>query len=78
LRTPSFNKTNKKHQKKVGPELEIPGYGCEDHFLELDTVQHSWEVLAALLAGGHTGGLLCDFGMPVIHRGRVLLYAKGG
>jgi hypothetical protein len=31
---------------QVGPELEIPGYGCEDHFLELDTIEHSWECLA--------------------------------
>jgi NAD+ synthase (glutamine-hydrolysing) len=30
----------------VGPELEVCGYGCEDHFLELDTVEHAWEVLA--------------------------------
>lgn len=27
---------------QVGPELEIPGYGCEDHFNEHDTVEHSW------------------------------------
>lgn len=27
---------------RLGPELEIPGYGCEDHFLELDTVNHSY------------------------------------
>lgn len=27
---------------QVGPELEIPGYGCEDHFIEHDTVEHSW------------------------------------
>lgn len=26
---------------RVGPELEICGYGCEDHFLELDTCTHS-------------------------------------
>jgi NAD+ synthase (glutamine-hydrolysing) len=26
---------------RLGPELEIPGYGCEDHFLELDTINHS-------------------------------------
>lgn len=31
---------------QVGPELEVCGYGCEDHFNELDTVEHSWEVLA--------------------------------
>ena len=29
----------------MGPELEIPGYGCADHFFELDTEKHSWEVL---------------------------------
>ncbi|GBF95639.1 glutamine-dependent NAD(+) synthetase [Raphidocelis subcapitata] len=63
---------------RVGPELEVPGYGCEDHFLELDTVEHSWEALGELLSGGHTRGLLCDVGMPVVHRGvlyncRVLL-----
>jgi NAD+ synthase (glutamine-hydrolysing) len=27
---------------RVGPELEICGYGCEDHFLETDTIDHSW------------------------------------
>lgn len=31
---------------QVGPELEIPGYGCEDHFLEQDTTEHSWECIA--------------------------------
>lgn len=30
---------------QVGPELEVCGYGCEDHFFELDTVEHCWEVL---------------------------------
>ena len=51
------------------PELEVPGYGCEDHFQELDTIQHSWECLAELLAGDATHGILCDVGVPVIHRG---------
>lgn len=54
---------------RLGPELEIPGYGCEDHFLEEDTTQHSWEVLVKLLTDGSTDGLLCDFGMPVMHHG---------
>ena len=26
---------------RVGPELEITGYGCEDHFLEPDTSTHA-------------------------------------
>ena len=53
----------------VGPELEIPGYGCEDHFLEVDTIEHSWECLADLLRDDTTDAILCDIGMPVIHAG---------
>ena len=53
---------------RLGPELEIPGYSCEDHFLELDTLQHTWESLATILKGGHTDGILCDIGMPVMHK----------
>ncbi|XP_050228166.1 glutamine-dependent NAD(+) synthetase [Mercurialis annua] len=51
---------------RLGPELEITGYGCEDHFLEIDTVYHSWECLKELLLGDWTDGLLCSFGMPVL------------
>ncbi|KAL5552441.1 hypothetical protein UlMin_002617 [Ulmus minor] len=51
---------------RLGPELEITGYGCEDHFLELDTVNHAWECLKDLLLGDWTDGILCSFGMPVI------------
>lgn len=40
---------------RLGPELEIPGYGCEDHFLEMDTFLHSWESLKALLEDETTG-----------------------
>lgn len=29
---------------RVGPELEITGYGCLDHFLELDLYEQCWEV----------------------------------
>lgn len=54
---------------RVGPELELPGYGCEDHFLEVDTVEHSWECLNELLGDDTTDGILCDIGMPVIHGG---------
>ena len=53
---------------RLGPELEITGYSCEDHFLELDTLLHSWESLACILNGGHTDGILCDIGMPVMHK----------
>ena len=34
---------------RLGPELEVPGYGSEDHFFELDTVKHSWDVLRDIL-----------------------------
>ncbi|GJP63540.1 hypothetical protein CLOP_g20605 [Closterium sp. NIES-67] len=54
---------------RIGPELEITGYGCEDHFLEHDTCQHAWECLAAIITSGATDGILCDIGLPVEHRG---------
>lgn len=50
---------------RVGPELEIPGYGCEDHFLEHDTCSHSWEALAEILSSDLTVGIVCDIGLPV-------------
>ena len=53
---------------RLGPELEIPGYGCEDHFLEGDTFLHSWECLAEILNGDLTTDILCDIGMPVMHK----------
>lgn len=54
---------------RLGPELEIPGYGCEDHFLEADTIDHSWEVVMDLAQSGYTDTLVVDVGMPVIHNG---------
>lgn len=39
---------------RLGPELEITGYGCEDHFLEHDTFIHSWEVVEEILKSGVT------------------------
>ncbi|XP_015574450.1 glutamine-dependent NAD(+) synthetase [Ricinus communis] len=52
---------------RLGPELEITGYGCEDHFLELDTVSHSWECLKEILVGDWTDGILCSIGMPLFN-----------
>ena len=56
---------------RLGPELEICGYGCEDHFFEMDTFVHCWEVLHKLVfeLKCSDGGLVCDFGMPVLHDG---------
>ncbi|PKA59069.1 NAD+ synthase (glutamine-hydrolysing) [Apostasia shenzhenica] len=52
---------------RIGPELEITGYGCEDHFLEQDTVTHAWECLKDLLSTDLTDNILCSIGMPIIH-----------
>lgn len=54
---------------RIGPELETSGYGCEDHFFELDTFRHSWECIASIISGGHTDDILVDIGAPVMHRG---------
>lgn len=51
---------------RLGPELEVTGYGCEDHFLELDTITHAWECLKEILVGDWTDGIFCSIGMPVI------------
>ncbi|XP_043267559.1 glutamine-dependent NAD(+) synthetase isoform X3 [Venturia canescens] len=53
---------------RSGPELEICGYTCEDHFHESDTILHSWEVLAALLRSSICEDILIDVGMPVMHK----------
>ena len=54
---------------RVGPELEISGYGCEDHFFELDTVKHSWKVLGEILKSKElTKDIICDIGMPVHYK----------
>lgn len=53
---------------RVGPELEITGYGCYDHFLESDTFLHSWEMLSRILKDPSCREILLDIGMPVMHR----------
>ncbi|XP_075529791.1 NAD synthetase [Dermacentor variabilis] len=53
---------------RAGPELEVTGYGCADHFYESDTLLHSWEVLASLLRDPTCEGIMVDIGMPVMHR----------
>ncbi|CAD0020116.1 unnamed protein product [Aureobasidium pullulans] len=59
------------------PELCIPGYGLLDHFQELDTFTHSWEVLAEILSSPDAQDIIIDLGLPirhndVPHNGRVL------
>ncbi|XP_077567843.1 glutamine-dependent NAD(+) synthetase isoform X4 [Stigmatopora nigra] len=52
---------------RLGPELEICGYGCADHFHESDTLLHSFEVLKKLLESPVTEDIICDVGMPIMH-----------
>lgn len=66
---------------RLGPELEIPGYGCNDHFLECDTFLHSWEALACLLKNPICRDIIVDVGMPVMHKNaryncRVIFFNK--
>ncbi|KAJ3080592.1 Glutamine-dependent NAD(+) synthetase, partial [Rhizoclosmatium hyalinum] len=61
---------------RLGPELEVTGYGCNDHFYENDTCLHSWEVLAELLESGECNGIICDIGMPVMHDEQALNDAR--
>ena len=65
----------------MGPELEITGYGCLDHFLEGDTYLHSWEMLAQILGHDECQDIVVDIGMPIMHRNvryncRVLIFNK--
>lgn len=52
----------------MGPELEVCGYGCLDHFLEQDTFLHSLEMLRQILLDESCHGILLDIGMPIQHR----------
>lgn len=52
---------------RLGPELEICGYGCADHFYESDTLLHSFQVLRGLLESSITRDIICDVGMPIMH-----------
>ena len=54
---------------RIGPELEITGYSCEDHFYEIDTMTFAWMSLRDIIADGFTDDILCDFGMPILHNG---------
>lgn len=49
---------------RVGPELEISGYGCEDAFYEEDTVIHSWQVVAKILSA-NISDIIIDIGIII-------------
>ncbi|KAL3108183.1 hypothetical protein niasHT_016374 [Heterodera trifolii] len=53
---------------RLGPELEITGYNCLDHFYELDTEQHSWEILREIVEESRKlHNMLIITGMPIRH-----------
>ncbi|ATY64144.1 glutamine-dependent NAD(+) synthetase synthase [Cordyceps militaris] len=53
---------------RVGPELEITGYGCLDHFLENEVYENSWDSLEAILTDESLHGIVIDVGLPLLHR----------
>lgn len=53
---------------RTGPELELCGYNCEDHFYECDTFLHSWEAFVDILTAPLCRDILIDVGMPVMHK----------
>lgn len=63
---------------RLGSQSEVPGFSVEDHFLEPDTVLHSWQVLVQVLEVTLIppyNDILCVIGMPVHFRG--VIYSAG-
>lgn len=46
---------------RIGPELEICGYSCQDAFYESDTVYHCWQTVETVLKR-HYMDILIDLG----------------
>ncbi|KAM9913744.1 hypothetical protein OXX69_001320 [Metschnikowia pulcherrima] len=66
---------------RVGPELEVCGYGCLDHFAENDVYRQSWQMYAQILEHPDCQNIILDVGMPIIHKSikyncRILSYNK--
>jgi NAD+ synthase (glutamine-hydrolysing) len=51
---------------RSGPELEICGYSCEDHFLESDTLLHSWQVLIDIMMHPSSSDILVSYSLVLI------------
>lgn len=51
------------------PELSLSGYGCLDHFLELDLIEGCWDKLGEILIEDAAQDILFDVGMPINHEG---------
>lgn len=59
---------NSNSKLRVGSELEVTGYSCQDHFMEPDTYLHSWEVLIKIMDHPDAEDILIFVGMPVLHK----------
>ncbi|VDM00213.1 unnamed protein product [Schistocephalus solidus] len=70
IRQSLLNAKQEGSRYRLGPELELSSYGCEDHFHEADTYTHSWECLAEILKSTAQDAayrdIVCDTGMPVL------------
>lgn len=65
----SIEIAKERHAKlRVGPELEITGYGCLDHFDENDVFNNSWHIYGEILKHPSTSNIILDIGMPVLHK----------
>jgi NAD+ synthase (glutamine-hydrolysing) len=53
---------------RTGPELEITGYGCYDHFHEPDTALFAWQSVVEVITHPDCQDILLDIGSPVVHR----------
>lgn len=64
---------------RIGSELEVSGYGCDDHFAEYDTIYHSWDIIRDIIKSGITQNIVCELGTPLLHKAalydaRVIIY----
>jgi NAD+ synthase (glutamine-hydrolysing) len=53
---------------RVGPELEICGYGCLDHYLETDLYEHTMDMIFEIMNDRQLDDILIDIGAPIMHR----------
>ena len=51
---------------RVGPELEVCGYGLLDHFLESEVYDNSMAMLKEILLDRSLDDIIIDLGMPVM------------
>ncbi|OAX81982.1 hypothetical protein ACJ72_03673 [Emergomyces africanus] len=56
---------------RVGPELEITGYSCQDHFLEGDLYLHVWQCIAIIVDHPDCQDILIDIGAPIRYNARI-------